>query len=383
MSANMGVHMDLNSDSSDQQDNSQNAQHKMKQFGLKHLSWMVANPVTRTLVIVLVVQLALAVVLLASDRLFSQTGTDAEIFTINAVAVDTITIDDVNNSITVSLTDVGWELPGDLPANEIKVKEIINKLDGLVPGLPVATSQASHGQLDVSKSKYQRRVQLKAGTKSVADLYIGSSPGFRKAHIRQADSDAVFVLPINAFELPTSENDWLDKDVLSFTNITRIDGSDFSLEKSIDDKWALLDEKTPDSGNLNSDEVNELVATLEGLQVTGIASNQEAPELNIYKADSSNSDSVEPAGTNSVLSNSDADPTTNNKPTTNSSSTVTLNVTHNQGADNLTLYKIGDDYAVLRSDRSTRFSILPNVFDTISGITKSTLMNISTEDPNP
>ncbi|MCB0335123.1 MAG: DUF4340 domain-containing protein, partial [Bdellovibrionales bacterium] len=96
-----------------------------------------------------------------------------------------------------------------------------NKLDTLVRGVltslrsyPVATTAHAHSQLDVSPSDFERHLQFYGGEKLLADVYLGSSPSFKKVHIRRADEDVVYVVALNAYEAGLKPNFWYDLNAL-------------------------------------------------------------------------------------------------------------------------------------------------------------------------
>ena len=164
--------------------------------------------------VLLALQIVLAAALHFGGDDTLQTPPDSPLFAFKAEAVTGLTItDDNKGSITLVKGDKGWTLPGtfDAPASAEQVKALLEKLAGLKQGLPVATSEGAARRFKVADDLFQRHVELREGDKVVADLYIGTSPGFRQIHARKAGSQEVISVNLSTFELETAADPWLDK----------------------------------------------------------------------------------------------------------------------------------------------------------------------------
>jgi hypothetical protein len=189
--------------------------------------------------------------------------------------IDGIKISDRNNTVTLAKKDGHWLIPEfkQLPASEDKAETILSKLKKFTPVWPVATTAASHERFEVADDKFQRKVRFYQGETLAAEWYLGTSPGFRKSHIRKAGDDAVYTIVLSGFELPVKNGDWLDKGLLGAAEITGIKGPDYTLEKA-DNTWrfakngATEGEAAPE---LDQDKARQLVSALTGLQVLGVA----------------------------------------------------------------------------------------------------------------
>ena len=165
--------------------------------------------------------------------------------------------------VSLSRSDDGWRVAG-LPADQTKIQGVIDSLlEGSVTW-PVATSASSQERFEVTSDKFQRRLTFSAGEDPLAELYLGSSPGFRRIHARSGDSDDVFSIDFAVHEVPVNPDDWLDKKLLHADGVSAValDGS-WRLEKA-DDAW-LLDGKATDD-----EAVRRLVERIEGLTVLGL-----------------------------------------------------------------------------------------------------------------
>jgi hypothetical protein len=146
-------------------------------------------------------------------------------------------ISDMQQEALLVLKDGQWRLPAlaDLPADGAKVEAALARLKRTATGWPVTTTAASHQRFEVAPDNYQRRLVLSAGGRPV-ELFLGTSPGFRKVHLRRAGEEAVYAVGLSAYELPADDNDWLDKEGLASESVDRIDGPDFTLVKQADAK---------------------------------------------------------------------------------------------------------------------------------------------------
>ncbi|MFA0039029.1 DUF4340 domain-containing protein [Vibrio chagasii] len=73
----------------------------------------------------------------------------------------------------------------------------------------------------------------------VNELYVGTSPGFKRSHIRQEEDDDVYALEFSAYKASTKDSDWLDKSLLALPSVKRIKGENFELIKEDDTRnWS-------------------------------------------------------------------------------------------------------------------------------------------------
>ena len=130
----------------------------------------------------------------------------------------------------------GWQLADGNPADDEKVDRVFGDFVGIKGGWPVATSISSAERFEVADDAFQKRVVLTAGDDVLADVYLGSSPGYRSVHARLADSSSVYSIKFSNYELSTDISSWIYKKLLSaegeVSKISRSDG--FSLTKTAD-----------------------------------------------------------------------------------------------------------------------------------------------------
>ena len=130
--------------------------------------------------------------------------------------IDRILITDDQQSVQLQRSVDGWRVgvDGTLPADDAKIAGVLDKLVDAGAPWPVAATAASARRFEVAADSFQRHVELFEGGSVAAELYLGTSPGFRKVHARRADDDAVYAITISNFELSGASDEWLDKALL-------------------------------------------------------------------------------------------------------------------------------------------------------------------------
>lgn len=193
-------------------------------------------------------------------------------------AADTLIIEDSEATLTLARTDEKWQVNGEpaIPVDAGAVVGVLESLADLEAGLPVATSEASQAQLEVADDNYQRRLTVKQGENELAQMYLGTSPGFRKAHVRLAGEDAVHAASINVFDFQTSESDWLDKQYFAFNDVTGVAGDGFTVRRE-NSTWHIEEpENRRESHVVDVAVADEMINSLEQLALTGIYEPSEA-----------------------------------------------------------------------------------------------------------
>jgi len=213
-----------------------------------------------------VAQLAVAGVLYyntASQRAVRPQGS---LLSLDDGAIDQISIEGEDNSVTLEKKQESWLIASSgLPAEQSKIEQALETLNQMKLGWAVATSDASHQQLEVAEDNYQRRVMINSGNETVSDIFIGTSPGFKRSHVRKQGADDVYSAAVNAFDLPASDADWLDKALLQVSDITTLKIDDKELVKN-EEKWVF-----DGSEDTDQEKALQLISAFEGMRVTDIA----------------------------------------------------------------------------------------------------------------
>jgi len=316
---------------------------------------------------VLAAQLLLAGALLWQSNDEADFVSSSQVVSLDAEAVDELIIGGIENDgkgVMLKRTIKGWEMAGDpgYPADTVKVEGIIDTLATLSPGLPVATTESAQEQLEVADTVFQRRLRVKQGDQQVADLYFGSSPGFRKAHLRKAGEQAIYAARVNVFDLPLSSDDWLDKQLLAYDTVDSLRGPGIELSRQ-SDAWRIVEPAAQaDTHEVVINQINSIVSALQGLRVTGIV-DADASEGTIVEPDQeSETDLVDLVDT-----------------ALNEVGNEALEITVGSG-DNalvLSLKRLGEEVVAARSDIPGEFTVAPSLFETLSGFNTDTLLSAS------
>lgn len=280
----------------------------------------------------LAAQLVLALVVFREDATRDRATERQPLLPVAASEVDRIVIGHGDERAELVRDGTHWQLPGlaGLPAAAAKVSDELGRIAAIETGWPVADTNSSHTRFEVADEGAQRHVQLYRGDGLVADFYLGTSPGFRKVHLRRAGGDAVFAVALSVNDLPARSADWLDRSLLAVAEPTRIAGRDYTLARSAQDRWVL---SSPSAGGqsspptLDETRVGQLVNALANLQVQAVA---DAP--------------AQPG---------DA---------------MVLQVESPEGKLEFSFYGAGDEYYVRRSDIDRLFSLSRYDYDRIAGV---------------
>mgnify|MGYP001030817561 CR=1 FL=1 len=218
---------------------------------------------------VLVLQILIGAGLYLNKHNAPQSGQSQTLLSLDMAQIDKITIQQEGSAATLLKKGDNWLLPKleQLPADKAKLHGLVGKLETLQTGWPIATTNSSHERFEVSKNKHQRHLQLYQGDQLKAELFIGTSPDFRKVHVRKAGQEAVYSAKLNTFDLPAEDDQWLDKNLLAAQNISGIQGPDYSLEKQ-QDKWQLSADL---QGELNQESVQKLLSAINNLRITELS----------------------------------------------------------------------------------------------------------------
>ena len=95
-------------------------------------------------------------------------------------------------------------------------------------------------------------------------VYLGSSPSFRKIHARREGESAVYILELNSYDAPTTENGWLDRGLMAMRDIDALELYDIAFELG-SDGWTRGDGDALDEAAMET-----LVQALANLQVSGL-----------------------------------------------------------------------------------------------------------------
>jgi hypothetical protein len=193
---------------------------------------------------------------------------------VDAVEVDEVVIRGNGKEPLVMKREEGkWVLPdqADFPVSSKKLDTFLKKLLAAKPSWPVGRTQVAAKQLKVTEDTFERKISLLENGAVLGEIYLGSSPGFRKVHARLVGAPNTNVIDFNTFDAPTNPTDWYDRDMLRVAeaDIERIDMGAFALahgEKSFELEGLSPTEKTNPK---KAEEIVRDVTTLDFTDVMG------------------------------------------------------------------------------------------------------------------
>jgi hypothetical protein len=224
-------------------------------------------------VLVLQLVVALSLFLWEGDR--SGNFASEPLMSYESAQLDKLIVSDGDSEVVLSKKGEEWQLSDTgLPVAEDKLDLLLEKLKGLQTGWPVTTTSSSHERFEVSEKKVRRKISLYQGEKALAELYVGTSPGFKKSHIRVDGQDEVYALEFNTYDVPTTMKEWLDNSFLAVKSVTKIKGKDYSLSKQ-EESWLI--DPLQESREINADNVDNLVKAVGAFKILEVANS--APEF--------------------------------------------------------------------------------------------------------
>ncbi len=220
------------------------------------------------LFLILLVQSTITAVVFWPDSGVSDHPAEPLLAPFPITAIDELHIgDEFDNEAVLVRTGKQWLLPyrENLPADAIKIQALLQDLTDQSGSWPVARSSAARQRFQVADYYYQKRLKLFSAGEELGTVYLGTSPGFRKVHARNADQDAIFSITLNTFEVPANSQAWLDPKLLQVRVPLRIDSDLYNIYLE-DGHW-----KSATGGRPDKTQVDALLTALKNLQVEGIA----------------------------------------------------------------------------------------------------------------
>jgi hypothetical protein len=199
----------------------------------------------------------------------------------------------------------------------------------------------------VADDAFERKLTLSGDGQTEANLYVGTSPGFRKVHVGVPDEDAVYAVEFSAFEVGAKPEDWIDKAVLTreVDDIERVEMVDLSVQRQ-DGKFAVTG--LGEGEQTREDEARQLLERIARLRIRSVLGTQSKPE---YGQDES---------------------------------TLSIRVTPRSGDTDTYVFskpKDADCYVLKTSGRAEYFQVDPWVVDAIKETTREKLVRTEAQEP--
>lgn len=188
-----------------------------------------------------------------------------------AANIERIELGSPEASVQLEKHNDQWQLTNGLPADSGKVDALLDDLAAIEVRWPTATSTSAQTRFKVAASDYERKLSLSARDETAAEVYVGTSAGLRKSHLRRDDQSAIYTAPLDRFGLAVNADDWLDKSLIAAKQIAGLESAAFSL-KAEGDQWQW---SRPEA--LDRERVKTLVERWQSITVSGI-SDYQGPE---------------------------------------------------------------------------------------------------------
>lgn len=172
---------------------------------------------------VLAIQLLLAGTVLLKNRRAGAAGNEESLLRLKADAFDRVVITEPGKTpVTLALKGGKWVLPDrwDFPVSQEKRVLAIDKLLDLKKTWPVGDSAAARKRCHVTDDTFEKKVVFEQGGKEKKTLYLGTSPEYRKVHLRPSDRDEITLVEFGYHDLALNPADWEDKKFLSIDRAT-------------------------------------------------------------------------------------------------------------------------------------------------------------------
>ena len=110
-------------------------------------------------------------------------------------------------------------------------------------------------------------------------MWLGTSPGFKKIHLRRAGEDKVYAVELTSFEFATEAKGWLQKDLLAVKDINTIKAADYALQKTADN-WSFVSANQDETTDkVDANKVAELISGLNNLQIQEVVTQTPQGEI--------------------------------------------------------------------------------------------------------
>lgn len=230
--------------------------------------------------VLLIIQIGLTVALNVNTRTMEAFVPQQKLLEFEPDLVNRVSIEGEDGVLFLQKQESSWLLPEvfSVPADTNQVSTLLDKLAEFKQGLAVATSREAANRFKVSEELFERHLVLSSDDKIVADLYVGTSPGFRQVHVRRAGRDEIVTVALSTFELEATADKWLDKNLVQVKvdDLKVLEFREFSVEKQ-EGGWQLAG--LGPGQQTNTDEVQSLLNKVSGLVAEDVVDPEKGDQL--------------------------------------------------------------------------------------------------------
>ena len=172
-----------------------------------------------------------------------------------------------------------WTIPAmdGFPADGGAVERLLEKLDDLERGWPVATTSGAAKRFKVADEEFERKLTLSKDDEIIASLFVGSSPGLRKVHVRHPGEDEVYSVELNTYEMEIDGEDWIDKSVLSLKadDVAGLELPDLTLVRR---ENGMAPDDLAEDEEMVAEEIDRAIDRIADLKIRAVLGKEEKPE---------------------------------------------------------------------------------------------------------
>jgi hypothetical protein len=243
------------------------------------------------LTVLLVVQVALAVVLKLSEIKYQPVEPTAPLLACDFSKITKVVIEEAQGEgkpklkVVLEKTPQGWQIPDlyAVPAATDNINQLFSTLKELKKGFPITTTSGAAEHFKVSSDNFERSISLSDNSKKVSTLYFGSSPAFKSVYAKSPVSNEIYTVDLTPYQIDGKQNDWVDHTVvdLKTDNIKSVDMGSFKLQKN-DGKWMLTGQgKESKSGVLHDTVAQNLLDAVAHVSISNVLGIKPDPAYNM------------------------------------------------------------------------------------------------------
>jgi hypothetical protein len=231
-------------------------------------------------VFLLIIQVGLIVALNSGDDRLDVKAPDTAFVGFTPSEITTIEItDNQNQQLILDRKESSWLISSSFsaPAEEALINTFLDKLANAKQGFAIATSSGAAERFKTAKEGFESHILLRKGDQLVTDIYLGTSAGMRRSHVRRAGEKEVYTIGVSSFEVDTDPDRWFDKNAFKIEEETLkgLQIADIELSRE-GDSWLVADANTE---KVIMEEIEKLIKAVTGLSVQSILDPNEVKTL--------------------------------------------------------------------------------------------------------
>lgn len=118
-------------------------------------------------------------------------------------------------NVELKKIDGKWIMPAyfDFPVSPSKIQDVIHQLSSIKVSWPVGQTMIAAKQFHTVPEQFEKKLEFFEADKSALTIYFGSSPTFKKLHIRVHGSENTYSVDFNSYDVPSTSIAWADKKI--------------------------------------------------------------------------------------------------------------------------------------------------------------------------